>query len=92
MYRFNKRRRQEFLEAQAQLRADSLEAARLAYVAGTATEEQTAMVEEAQRRQMEGGGAGWGGWKLPQILGPPTKPVGGSGGGGEQGANGGKDG
>lgn len=50
--------------------ADSLEAARLAYMRGDASEEQISLVEEANARA---GGAG-GDFKLPSILSAP-KPI-----------------
>ncbi|CCC09711.1 unnamed protein product [Sordaria macrospora k-hell] len=46
MIMYNKKRKAEFIEAQKKMEADSLEAARLAYITGKATEEQTALVEE----------------------------------------------
>lgn len=51
MIRYNKKRKIEFIEAQKKLEADSLEAARLAYMTGKATEEQIALVEEAMERE-----------------------------------------
>lgn len=77
MVRFNKMRKAEFAEAQKKLRADSLEAARIAYVTGTATEEQMRLIEEAAERsaaaaEVSGlGSEGKTGFKLPPILGPP---------------------
>ncbi|KAL8303437.1 hypothetical protein RB597_005073 [Gaeumannomyces tritici] len=50
MMTYNRKRKHEFLEAQARMRADSLEAARLAYMRGDATDEQVALVEEANSR------------------------------------------
>lgn len=50
--------------------ADSLEAARLAYMRGDATDEQISLVEDANARA---GGAG-GDFKLPSILSAP-KPI-----------------
>lgn len=44
---YNRKRKAEFLAAQEKMDADSLEAARLAYMRGDATEEQIALVEEA---------------------------------------------
>jgi hypothetical protein len=44
-----------------------LEAARLAYMTGKATEDQVALVEEANERAIQGG------FKLPSILGAPTQ-------------------
>lgn len=65
MMRFNRKRRQEFYALQQQLQVDSLEAARFAYMKGTATEEQIAMVEEASERAKAAGTT------LPSLLGPP---------------------
>lgn len=66
MMRHNKKRQAEFLEAQKKMAADSLEAARLAYMRGEANDEQIALVEEAQRRA-EGQGI-----KMPSLLSAPT--------------------
>ncbi|KKA26949.1 hypothetical protein TD95_001077 [Thielaviopsis punctulata] len=67
MVKFNKQRKIEFLEAQKKMAADSLEAARIAYISGQATPEQLAMVEEAIAKA--------GDKKLPPLLDPPTKPI-----------------
>lgn len=66
MMRHNKKRQAEFIEAQKKMAADSLEAARLAYMRGEANDEQKALVEEAQARA-EGQG-----FKMPSILSAPT--------------------
>lgn len=50
--------------------ADSLEAARLAYMRGDATDEQISLVEEANARAGDAGGD----FKLPSILSAP-KPI-----------------
>ncbi|KUI69475.1 hypothetical protein VM1G_05345 [Cytospora mali] len=71
MLRYNRKRKAEFLEAQRQMSADSLEAARLAYMRGDASEEQISLVEEANARA---GPAGGEGFKLPSILSAP-KPI-----------------
>lgn len=71
MLRYNRKRKAEFLEAQRQMGADSLEAARLAYMRGDATEDQMSLVEEANARI---GPAGGEGFKLPSILSAP-KPI-----------------
>lgn len=71
MLRYNRKRKAEFLEAQRQMGADSLEAARLAYMRGDATEDQIFLVEEANARA---GPAGGEGFKLPSILSAP-KPI-----------------
>lgn len=47
---YNRKRKAEFLEAQRRLEASSLEAARLAYMTGKATDEQILLVEEALER------------------------------------------
>lgn len=64
MIRYNKKRRAEFAAAAAKFEAESLEAARLAYIKGTATEEQIHRVEEAHRVAREKGE------KLPPLIGP----------------------
>lgn len=66
MMRHNRKRQAEFLEAQQKMAADSLEAARLAYMRGEANDEQIALVEDAQARA-EGQA-----FKLPSILSAPT--------------------
>lgn len=73
MMMHNRQRRNEFFALQKQLREDSLEAARLAYMTGTATEEQIALVEDATARAKETGVA------LPSILSVPQRaaPAGG---------------
>ncbi|KKY39075.1 hypothetical protein UCDDA912_g00877 [Diaporthe ampelina] len=70
MLRYNRKRKAEFIEAQRRMSADSLEAARLAYMRGDASDEQISLVEEANARA---GGAG-GDFKLPSILSAP-KPI-----------------
>lgn len=67
MLRFNRQRKAEFSEAQNMMAADSLEAARLAYMRGDATDEQISQVEQANARAE--------GIKLPSILSAP-KPLG----------------
>lgn len=64
MLRYNKARRAEWVEAQKRLEADSLAAARVAYLKGEATEAQIFLVEEANREAEETG------IKLPPLLGP----------------------
>ncbi|OTA76573.1 hypothetical protein M434DRAFT_402490 [Hypoxylon sp. CO27-5] len=66
---YNRKRRNEFFALQKQLKADSLEAARLAYITGSATEEQMALVEEAEAKARQSGVS------LPPLLSAP-KPVG----------------
>ncbi|KAL1865310.1 hypothetical protein Daus18300_007200 [Diaporthe australafricana] len=70
MLRYNRKRKAEFVEAQQRMSADSLEAARLAYMRGDASDEQISLVEEANARA---GGAG-GDFKMPSILSSP-KPL-----------------
>ncbi len=68
MLAFNRKRRAEFIEAQKQMESDSLEAARLAYMTNKATDEQIALVEEANARA----GAGTTPiFKMPLVLGTP---------------------
>ncbi|KAH6617728.1 cytochrome oxidase c assembly-domain-containing protein [Chaetomium sp. MPI-SDFR-AT-0129] len=55
MIRYNKKRAAEWAEAQMKLEADSLEAARIAYMTGKATEEQITLVEEQLERERESG-------------------------------------
>jgi len=75
MWSRNSRRKAEFFETQRRLEADSLEAARLAYMRGDATPEQVAMVDEVreQLRAREAGAEGPGGaFKMPSILSAPA--------------------
>ncbi|KAK3342672.1 cytochrome oxidase c assembly-domain-containing protein [Neurospora tetraspora] len=70
---YNKKRKAEFIEAQKKMEADSLEAARLAYITGKATEEQTALVEEYLEREREAGRPKPSIFsKLPSVIGAPT--------------------
>ncbi|KAL1858285.1 hypothetical protein VTK73DRAFT_7860 [Phialemonium thermophilum] len=69
MIMYNRKRKAEFIEAQKRMAADSLEAARLAYMTGKATEEQIALVEEAMEREA---GHGPTIFKAPSILGAPN--------------------
>jgi hypothetical protein len=55
MIMYNKKRSAEWAEAQKKLEADSLEAARIAYMTGRADEEQIALVEEQLERERESG-------------------------------------
>lgn len=70
MMRYNKKRTGEWVEAQKKLEADSLEAARVAYMTGKATEEQVALVEEQLERERESGRKSTFFSNL-SILGPP---------------------
>lgn len=65
MLQYNRARRAEWLEAQKKIEADSLAAARVAYLKGVATEDQILLVEEANREAQEKG------VKLPPLLSPP---------------------
>ncbi|KAI0017993.1 hypothetical protein F4780DRAFT_753411 [Xylariomycetidae sp. FL0641] len=69
----NRARRNEFFALQKQLREDSLEAARLAYMTGKATPEQAALVEEATAAAKAQG------LSLPPLLSAPqtAAPAGG---------------
>ncbi|KAL2265987.1 hypothetical protein VTJ83DRAFT_5339 [Remersonia thermophila] len=70
MVRYNKKRKAEWIEAQKKLEADSLEAARLAYMLGKATDEQIALVEEhLERERGEGRGSSFFA-NLPPVLEP----------------------
>lgn len=65
MLRYNRARRDEWVEAQKKLEADELATARLAYLKGEATEYQSSLVEEANREAEKQG------VKLPPLLPPP---------------------
>lgn len=67
MLRFNRARRAEWIQVQKKLESDELSAARVAYVKGEGTEEQIALVEEANRE------AARMGTKLPPLLPPPEQ-------------------
>ncbi|KAI0601230.1 hypothetical protein F4775DRAFT_485207 [Biscogniauxia sp. FL1348] len=73
MMMLNRKRRNEFFAMQKQMKEDSLESARLAYMTGTATEEQIALVEEATAK------ANQAGMQLPSLLSAPqaAAPAGG---------------
>ncbi|KAK1957432.1 hypothetical protein LY78DRAFT_686219 [Colletotrichum sublineola] len=66
MVTYNKQRRADFIEAQRRMEEDSLAAARLAFINGTATDAQVALVEEANARARETG------VRLPPLLSAPT--------------------
>lgn len=66
MLRHNRKRKAEFLEVQKKMSADSLEAARLAYMRGEASDDQITLVEDAQA--LAEGQA----FKMPSILSAPT--------------------
>lgn len=65
MLQYNRARRAEWIQAQKKFEADALSAARVAYLKGEATDEQIALVEEANREAEEKGA------KLPPLLSPP---------------------
>ncbi|KAI0877359.1 hypothetical protein GGS24DRAFT_447505 [Hypoxylon argillaceum] len=67
MMMHNRKRRAEFFALQKQMREDSLEAARLAYIRGTASEEQIALVEDATARAKDAGTS------LPPLLSVPQR-------------------
>jgi hypothetical protein len=69
MVRYNRKRRLEFLEAKKKIEADELATARLAFINGTATEEQITLVEEANLKAQQSG------FKLPPLLGPASTQV-----------------
>ncbi|KAB5542824.1 cytochrome oxidase c assembly-domain-containing protein [Coniochaeta sp. 2T2.1] len=69
MMMYNKKRKAEFLEAQRKMAADSLEAARLAYMTNKATPEQIALVEEALERETGNEGSIFS--KMPSLIGAP---------------------
>ncbi|OTB00505.1 hypothetical protein M426DRAFT_324280 [Hypoxylon sp. CI-4A] len=62
---YNRKRRNEFFALQKQLKADSLQAARLAYMTGTASDEQLALVEDAEAKARQAG------LTLPPLLSTP---------------------
>lgn len=66
---YNKKRKAEFIEAQRKMAADSLEAARLAYMTNKATPDQIALVEEALERESGAEGSIFS--KMPSIIGAP---------------------
>jgi hypothetical protein len=67
----NKKRSAEWVEAQKKIEADSLEAARIAYMTGKATEEQIALVEEQLERERESGRKTSFFSSMPSVLGAP---------------------
>ncbi|KAK4126933.1 hypothetical protein N657DRAFT_640808 [Parathielavia appendiculata] len=75
MMMYNKKRSREWVEAQKKLEADSLEAARLAYMTGKATDEQIALVEEYLEREREAGRKTSFFDKLPSALEPSSQPA-----------------
>ncbi|KAM0327543.1 hypothetical protein ACHAQA_005834 [Verticillium albo-atrum] len=71
MVTYNRKRREDFAEAQKLMDADSLSAARIAFINGTATEDQIQLVEDANAQARETG------VKLPPLL-APAPPTGAS--------------
>jgi len=72
MLSYNRKRKADFIAAQQRMAADSLAAARLAYMRNEATDEQVALVDEANAREAasrEGGKTGF--FRVPGILGAP---------------------
>ncbi len=55
MMLYNRKRSAEWIEAQKKIEADSLDAARIAYMTGKATEEQIELVEEQLERERKSG-------------------------------------
>ena len=66
MLKFNRKRREDFVRAQQKIASDAFQSARLAFVNGTATEEQTRLVEEAIQDAERAG------TKLPPLLSTPA--------------------
>lgn len=66
MVRYNRTRREEFMEAQRRIESDAFQSARLAFINGTATEEQARLVEEAIQDAERTGN------KLPPLLSGPN--------------------
>ncbi|KAK3903981.1 hypothetical protein C8A05DRAFT_14116 [Staphylotrichum tortipilum] len=72
MILYNKKRSAEWLDAQKKLEADSLDAARIAYMTGKATEEQIELVEEQLERERQSGEKKSFFNALPSVLGAPS--------------------
>ncbi|KXH68244.1 hypothetical protein CSAL01_12965 [Colletotrichum salicis] len=70
MVTYNKQRRTDFIEAQRKMEDDALATARLAFIKGTATDNQITLVEEANALARETG------VKLPPLLSAPTHTTG----------------
>jgi len=68
MVTYNRERRADFKEAQKTIETDALATARLAFINGTASEEQILLVEDANRA------AAAAGVKLPPLLAPKAAP------------------
>ena len=68
MLKYNRKRRDDFMEAQKRIEQDALASARLAFLNGTATEDQARLVEDAIKE------ADRTGQRLPPLLsGPATQ-------------------
>ncbi|KAK4155629.1 cytochrome oxidase c assembly-domain-containing protein [Chaetomidium leptoderma] len=78
MMMYNKKRGREWVEAQKKLEADSLEAARIAYMTGKATEEQIALVEDQLAYERESGRKTSFFSDMPSVLGAPEAAGGGA--------------
>ena len=65
MVKFNRKRRDDFIEAQKKIESDAFQSARLAFINGTATPEQARLVEEAIQDSERTG------TKLPPLLSGP---------------------
>jgi hypothetical protein len=71
MIMYNKKRSAEWVAAQKKLEADSLDAARIAYMLGKANEEQMALVEEQLERERQEGRKTSFFSDMPSVLGAP---------------------
>lgn len=72
MMAYNKKRKGEWIEAQRKLEADSLEAARIAYMTGKATEDQIALVEEQLERERRLGQTTSFFDRIPSVIAPES--------------------
>lgn len=66
MLRFNRKRRDDFIEVQKKIESDAFQVARLAFINGSATDEQARLVEEAITDAENTGN------KLPPMLSSPA--------------------
>ncbi|KAK4165638.1 hypothetical protein QBC43DRAFT_208413 [Cladorrhinum sp. PSN259] len=75
MMTYNKKRKAEWVEAQLKLEADSLEAARIAYMTGKATDEQISLVEEQLEKERRAGINSSTTFfeKIPSVLSPASE-------------------
>jgi len=67
MITYNKKRQREWVEAQMKIEAEELAAARLAYIKGTATEDQIKLVEEEMEKERKRGER-FSFFNLPKVL------------------------